>query len=218
MFDKNSALKLQTSLKNNGFDVGIVDGLWGSKSQAALEASKSKYDIAWSIIPSKEFVEKTKTICGNLNNSDPSYLMSCMAFETGRTFSPTIRNSAGAPYWGIIQGGAMFFTDVGITQSFWVSLTAEQQLDYVYKWYKPYVNKLIDLPSFYFKILWPAAMDKPDTYVLWDKADSKRAVAYTQNRGLDINSDGQITRGEVSRVIWNMYAEGMLIKNRRALS
>ncbi len=214
MFDKNAALKLQQSLKNAGFDPKGVDGLWGKNSQAALDASFEKYDIAWSAIPSLEFVNKTKDIVAKLGG-DPSHLMSCMAFETGRTFSPTIKNGAGAPYWGIIQGGAAFCKDVGITLDQWKSMTNVQQLDYVYKWYIPYKGKLNDLPSWYLRILWPVAVTKPDSYVMWD--NKTRPTTYLQNKGLDVNKDGLITRGEVAKVIYNMYAEGCLIEKRRPL-
>ena len=60
MFDKNAALKLQQSLKNAGFDPKGVDGLWGKNSQAALDASFAKYDIAWSNSVAPEFVAKVK--------------------------------------------------------------------------------------------------------------------------------------------------------------
>lgn len=212
MFDKNAALKLQQSLKNAGFDPQGVDGLWGKDSQAALDASFAKYDIAWSKSVAPEFVTKVKDIVSKIGG-DPSHLMSCMAFETGRTFSPTIKNGAGAPYYGIIQGGAAFCKDVGITLDQWRSLTALQQLDYVYKWYLPYKGRMKDLPSWYMRILWPAAVSQPDSYVLWDS--KSRPTTYIQNKGLDVNKDGQITRGEVSKVIYNIYAEGCLIANRR---
>lgn len=214
MFDKTSALKLQQSLLKSGFDPKGVDGIWGKNSQSALDASFKKYDIAWSGRTDKEFVDKTKEIVAKLSGN-PSFLMSCMAFETGRTFSPTIQNGAGAPYYGIIQGGAAFCKDVGITLDQWRAMTAVQQLDYVYLWYKPYAGKLNDLPSWYMRILWPVAVTKDDSYVLWDQ--KTRPTTYAQNKGLDINKDGLITRGEVSKTIYNIYAEGCLIENRRPL-
>lgn len=214
MFSKKAALKLQQSLKDNGFDPKGVDGIWGNNSQLALDASFQKFDIAWSGVPKGDFVDKTKEIVSKLGG-DPSHLMSCMAFETGRTFSPSIQNGAGAPYYGIIQGGAAFCKDVGITLDQWRKMSAVQQLDYVYKWYLPYKGKLNDLPAWYMRILWPAGVDKPNSYVLWDQ--KTRPTTYLQNKGLDVNKDGRITRGEVSAVIYDMYAEGCLIKNRRPL-
>lgn len=219
MFDKNSALKLQTSLKNNGFNPGTPDGVWGKNSQSALEASNAKYDIAWSgrVVPA--FVTKTKQIVTDLRSpaGADGWLMSCMAFETGRTFSPTIKNRV-APYYGLVQFGQMALQDIGVTLPQLLAMDAVTQLDCVYKFFKPYAGKLLDLPSFYFKILWPAAMSQPDSYVLWDKSIANRAVAYRQNAGLDINHDGKITRGEVAQVIWNMYGEGLMIENRRLLT
>lgn len=215
MFDKNSALKLQTSLKNAGFDPGGVDGLWGKNSQAALDASFAKYDIAWSKKVSSEFVAKTKKIVTALGGNDPSQLMSCMAFETGRSFSPTIKNGAGAPYYGLVQFGSAALKDINVSLDSLLKMTAEQQLDCVYAFFKPYTNKLKDLPSWYMRILWPVGVDKPNSYVLWDQAT--KPTTYLQNKGLDVNKDGLITREEVSKVIYNIYAEGCLIENRRPL-
>lgn len=219
MFDSKGALALQKSLLKAGFNPGTPDGVWGKNSQAALDASSAKYDIAWSGRVTPAFTEKTKKICVDLRSPEGSagWLMSCMAFETGRTFSPTIKNGAGAPYYGLVQFGNLALQDIGVTLPQLLAMDAVTQLDCVYKFFKPYAGKLLDLPSFYMRILWPAGISQPDSYVLWDKAVSNRAVAYTQNRGLDVNNDGKITRGEVSQVIWNMYAEGLQIENRRLL-
>jgi len=50
---------------------------------------------------------------------------------------------------------------------------------------------------------------------MWDS--KTRPTTYIQNKGLDVNKDGLITRGEVAKVIYNMYAEGCLIEKRRPL-
>lgn len=216
MFSSTAAKKLQASLLKAGFDPKGVDGIWGKGSQAALDASLTKYDIAWSGRVSPLFVTKTKDIVKKLGGSDASQLMACMAFETGRTFSPTIKNGAGAPYYGLVQFGAAALKDINVTLPNLLKMTAEEQLDCVYAFFKPYAFKLKDLPSWYMRILWPAGVDKPNDYVLWDQAS--RPITYLQNKGLDINFDKKITREEVSKVIYDIYAEGLLIENRRPLN
>jgi len=44
-------------------------------------------------------------------------------------------------------------------------------------------------------VLFPKAMDKPGSYVLFKKGTK----AYTQNSGLDSNGDGKVTKREASR-------------------
>ena len=206
---------LQRSLTENGFNTNGIDGIWGKGSQNALEASSEVYDIAWSNKVSTDFVEKVKVICTQLNTPaiGPDSLMSSMAFETGRTFSPTIKNGAGAPYYGLCQFGAAALSDQGLVISDILKMSAVEQLDVVYRFFKPYAGKLQDLPSFYMRIIWPAAVNLPDSTVIWSKAT--RPTTYLQNKGLDLNRDGLITRAEISQTIWDVYGAGMLIENRR---
>ena len=73
-------------------------------------------------------------------------------------------------------------------------MKAEDQLNYVFKYFRPYKGKLRNLGDIYMAILWPAGVGQPDSFVLWEKG--KRPTTYRQNAGLDVNKDGSITRGE----------------------
>ncbi|MOA67020.1 hypothetical protein D3C78_1940010 [compost metagenome] len=55
-------------------------------------------------------------------------------------------------------------------------------------------------------ILWPAAIGKPDTYVLWTKEG--RPTTFRQNAGLDVNKDGAITRGECLKKVTEKLVRG----------
>jgi hypothetical protein len=57
----------------------------------------------------------------------------------------------------------------------------------------------------YLAILWPAAVGKPRDHVLWRKGEA----AYRANRGLDLNQNGTVTKGEAAAKAWGMLAEGM---------
>lgn len=220
-FDRVTAKALQESLNAGGFNAGTADGIWGKNSQAALEASYKSYGIAWSGSRnvSPEFVTKTSKISKDLQiPDDGGWLMSCMAFETGRTFSPTIQNGAGAKYFGLIQFGDMALTDIGVSMQALLKMTAVEQLDCVYKFFKPYTGKLYDLTSCYMRILWPVGVTKDNSYIMWDKSNPKQAKTYEQNRGLDKNKDGKITRAEVGSTIWSIYGEGLLLKNRKKIA
>lgn len=98
------AVELQTKMKDSGFYEGKIDGEWGPKSEAAYEAytasleDTSNLDIAWSAKVSEAFVERVKLMCSNLkmDENGPDYMMSCMAWESGESFSPSIKNAAGS--------------------------------------------------------------------------------------------------------------------------
>ncbi len=233
----NQLKSLQRSMKAMGLYTGAIDGAWGPLShgsfmnarrlsEAARKRAVEEHDLdpifldyckatAWSEKVSDEFIRIVKHICDNLAmpNNGPDDLMACMAFETGETFSPTIKNGAGAPYYGLIQFGAAAAKDVGITLPALLKLTAEQQLIYVHKFFAPYKGKLKDLSDVYLRILYPVAVGKPLDYVLF--SESGKGKAYAQNRGLDVNRDGKITKGEATAKVYQKLVEGLHPKNLR---
>lgn len=78
--------------------------------------------------------------------------------------------------------------------------SAIDQLDYVSKYYKPLTGKLNSLSDAYMAVLagkYSDAVTASDKYVLW----STGSVAYKQNKGLDINGDGRITKAEATKMV-----------------
>jgi hypothetical protein len=57
----------------------------------------------------------------------------------------------------------------------------------------------------YMTILLPTAVGKAETHVPFRKT----AVAYRQNRGLDMNKDGQITKGEAAAKVQAKLVKGL---------
>jgi hypothetical protein len=214
--------QLQTDLKAIGLYAGVPDGSWGPLSQGAfLNARRQvlsppvgmsplllKYcrSVAWSAKVSDEFNTLVTGICLSLG-CPSDYLMSCMAFETGETFSPTIANGAGAPYYGLIQFGKAAATDVNTTVADLVKMTAEQQLEYVYRFFKPYANKLKTLSDIYSRIIWPRAVGKPEDYIIF--IDDGKSKAYFQNKGIDLNKDGKITKAECAAKVTAKLLRGL---------
>lgn len=166
--------------------------------------------LAWGAKVSPEFREKVRAISGRLGCS-PDDLMSCMAWESGRSFSPSKKNMAGSGATGLIQFMPSTATDLGTTTGALAMLTAVQQLDWVEKYFQPYKGKLATLADLYMAILWPAGVGKPMEYVLWDQ--NSRPTTYRQNAGLDSSHDGAITKAECAAKLYGMKAEGQLTDN-----
>lgn len=226
--------KIQNDLAKGGFYEGIVDGIWGPRTQAAFEASqrlavgvrkasgipetnfKFTGTLAWGKKVSEEFRNKIFAICKALGlpmDTGPSDLMSCIAWESGETFSPDIKNGAGSGATGLIQFMPKTAVGLGTTTAKLAAMTAEEQLEYVYKYFLPYKGKLKTLSDLYMAILYPVAVGKPDDYVLF--ADG--TIAYRQNKGLDVNVDQKITKAECAVKVTEKLKRGLLKTNALVL-
>lgn len=128
-----------------------------------------------------------------------------MAFETGGTFSPSIKNAAGSGAVGLIQFMPKTAKALGTTSEKLEKMSAIEQLDYVKKYLNPYRSKLKKLEDVYMAILYPAAVGKPLTHTLFE--DGKKT--YTQNKGFDVNKDKKISLKEVSSKVRAMYEKGL---------
>lgn len=100
---------------------------------------------------------------------------------------------------------------LGTTTAALAALTPEDQLRYVYEYFKPYKGRLHNLGDVYMAILWPNGVEKPDHYVLFDK--SKVPKTFRQNAGLDLNKDGLVTRAECLVKINEKLAKGLKSEN-----
>jgi len=136
---------------------------------------------------------------------DPNYLISVMAFETGETFSPSVKNSNGAT--GLIQFLPDTAAELGTTTADLAAMTAVDQMNYVEKYFDPYRNRLKTIEDVYMAILWPAAIGKASSWVLF----SKPSARYDRNSGLDTNKDGAVTKEEAAAMV-----KAKLLKGRGA--
>ena len=165
-------------------------------------------EIAWGAKVSRTFKDRVLWIADTLR-VNPDDLMSCMAWESGETFSPSKKNMAGSGATGLIQFMPSTARALGTTTDELAALSAEDQLNYVYKYFKPFDGRLNNLGDVYMAILWPKAVGKDDNFVLFDKG-----VAYRQNAGLDVNKNGAVTRGECLVKIKDKLAKGLGAKYR----
>ena len=125
--------------------------------QALFNTQPAK--IAWGAKVSGEFKNKAIQVATNLGIS-PDYLMACMAFETGETFSPKEPNKAGSGAIGLIQFMPKTASkSLNITVEKLSTMTAVQQLDYVEKYFKLQMawnnKRLSTLEDVYMAILVP---------------------------------------------------------------
>ncbi len=159
--------------------------------------------VAWGAKVSLAFKTKVIQVAGNLG-VDPNYLMAAMAFESGETFSASVKNAAGSGAVGLIQFMPETATHLLTSTSALAAMTPETQLDYVEKFFNPYKGRLNSLGDVYMAILWPSAIGKPDDYALF-KSPSKQ---YQQNKGLDANKDGVVTKCEAVAAVQAKLLKG----------
>ena len=197
---------VQQSLRVMGYPDLEADGIWGNETKKAFDGAMTRLrasaapvqiqDLPWGKKVSHQFKTTVIAISHSLKmpSSGADWLMGCMAWESGETFSPSIKNMAGSGATGLIQFMPNTAIALGTTVAELAAMTAEEQLQYVYAYFKPVAGRLNNLGDVYMAILWPAGVGKPDDYVLWSK--ETRPTTYRQNAGLDMNKDGVITRAE----------------------
>jgi hypothetical protein len=142
---------------------------------------------------------------------EASWLMACMAFETGRSFAAAVRNPSSG-YVGLIQFGPAAAADLGTTLAALAAMTAEQQLEYVLHYFRLQIARhgaLRTLSDVYMAILWPAKIGAAESDVLF----AAPSAAYNSNRALDQDNDGRITKAEAASFPTRLLAEGQLPGN-----
>ena len=162
--------------------------------------------LAWGRKVSAEFREAVLAIAERLRTK-ADYLMAVMAFETGYTFSPSVKNMAGSGATGLIQFMPKTAIDMGTTVNELAHMSDVEQLKYVEQYFRPYAGRLDTLSDVYMAVLWPRAIGKPEDYVLWD--DDTRPLTYKQNIGLDGDKDGAVTKAEAAGAVLAAYKRGM---------
>jgi len=154
------------------------------------------------------FIEKVKALAKELKCSYID-LLACMSFETGKTFSPSVRNPNGSAT-GLIQFIESTARGLGTSTAELARMSRVGQMDFVRRYFLTGPIRNVASPTIedlYMAILWPAAVGKPNDFVLFTdpgedraprNATGRRTDAYWVNRGLDKNKDGRITKSEAA--------------------
>jgi peptidoglycan hydrolase-like protein with peptidoglycan-binding domain len=171
---------------------------------AAQEAAGHRDVIAWGARVSRTFKLKVLEITRRLDIS-PDFLMSCMAFESGETFSPSIRNAAGSGAVGLIQFMPSTARALHTTVEALAAMIPERQLDYVERYFQPYRGRIQVIEDIYMMILFPKAIGRPADFQLFTRG----TTAYRQNRGLDADRNGAVSKYEAAAAVRAKYAKGL---------
>ncbi|NNF80864.1 MAG: lytic transglycosylase [Rhizobiales bacterium] len=157
-----------------------------------------------------EFKAKVRTIANKIQ-CNPHHLMAVMAFETGRTFSPSVRNPRGSAT-GLIQFISSTANALGTTTTKLAAMTAVEQLDVVEAYFKMQARgrRFERLSDLYMAVLFPVAIPKPDGAALFKRGTRN----YSSNAGLDINNDGIVTKGEAAAKVRQQLERGLRPENR----
>ena len=127
---------------------------------------------------------------------NPHWLMVVMELETAGTFDPAITNKFG--YTGLIQFGTAAASSIGTTTDRLRQMDGIAQLDYVYAYLKPYKNRMHRMTDVYLAVFFPAAIGKPDGWVLRTSRLSPERIA-AWNPLFDVNRDRKIQVWEIKQ-------------------
>lgn len=140
-------------------------------------------------------------------NVPEDYLYAVMGFETGGTFNPAITNKAGSGATGLIQFMPSTARGLGTTTGELSLMTRAEQLKYVDRYFAGTLNESASLSDVYMSVLLPAAVGKPEDTVLFGPGGILPG-AYRQNKGLDLNGDGKITKAEATSKVVEYLPSG----------
>lgn len=163
--------------------------------------------MAWGAKVSAGFRDKVRILAGKLG-VDPSDLMAVIAFETGESFSPAIRNKrSGAT--GLIQFMPSTAKGLGTTTDALAAMAAEDQLDYVERYFAQFGKTYSNLEDLYMAVLYPKAIGKPNADPIFIKGDAGTGRAYDLNKELDKDGDGKVSKAEAAAFVKSKREKGL---------
>ncbi|MGX5686506.1 hypothetical protein ACWKWW_18295 [Chryseobacterium cucumeris] len=181
-------------------------------------------DLVWGGKVSCEFRRKVVQIAKNLelpqeNFEGANWLMTIIALESAYSFSPKCGTFGKNPdenskykYIGLIQFGKAAAEEIGTTRTHLMSLTAEQQLNYVEKHFKKkmYKNLLKNRTALYLAVNYPnsTAHASEKNYVVYDSTkdaydDNSMFKRETHEFWIDRNGKKQFYKGKEGKsYVW----------------
>lgn len=142
------------------------------------------------------FIDRVSEISQALGIS-PDWLMFVMMCESGLN-AQAVNPNGGAT--GLIQFMPATAKYLGTTTTALRAMSNVEQLDWVYKYFRPYTGRLTSVYDLYLVTFFPAALGKPDSYVFRTTSLSAKTIA-DANPGIDLDNNDEITVGEFKNYI-----------------
>ena len=163
-----------------------------TKTSAKEIQKGSNIDV--STIQDPDFNNKLDKIASELGVKSND-LLAIMKQESGVN-PKAVNKSSGAT--GLIQFIPSTAYKLGTSTDELYNMSAVEQLDYVYKYFKMIgIKPGMDLGDLYIAVFYPAALGHDDNHVI----SSDGHAVYNQNKGLDRNKDGIITVADVKNSV-----------------
>jgi hypothetical protein len=146
------------------------------------------------------FLDKVKSISKKLL-IEPDWLMAVM-WKESKLNPQAVNTTTNAT--GLIQFMPSTANGLGTSVSALKNMSNVEQLDYVYKYYRPYVSKLKSYPDLYLATFFPIALGKADDWVMQTSSISASTIA-RQNPAINLNGDNKITVGEFREYCYKQF-------------
>jgi hypothetical protein len=135
---------------------------------------------------------------------NPDWLMQIMYFESG--LRPWAQNTKylvqGEPATGLIQFVKSTAEALGTTTAALKGMGYVQQMNYVYKYFRPYAGRMKSVYDVYLVTFYPAALGRERHEAIGGKAVSN------SNPAFDLNKNGIVTVGEFQDWIAKRLPQG----------
>jgi hypothetical protein len=177
----------------------ILSKLKKSTDADVKPGGQSGKNVDVSAIQDPDFNRKLEKMCKELGVSTKD-MIAVMKLESG--IDPARRNTTSGAT-GLIQFMPKTAAALGTTTEALAKMSAVEQLDYVYKYFKMVGLKPgSNLQDLYMGVFMPAAMGKGPDHVLGQRgASGFSGKVYDQNSGLDKNKDGVITVADATQTV-----------------
>ncbi|MCI4666927.1 MAG: transglycosylase SLT domain-containing protein [Bacteroidia bacterium] len=200
VFNKDSHVEANI-LNRSEINYAPVGKSNGANFYMADKASKYIYDL-------KGFNKKADEVSNRLGI--PSEWLMAVIYQESQ-FNPGVANFQGSGAVGLIQFMPGTASEMGTTTYALGSMTATDQMDYVYH----YLNNVRmrygnyqSLTDLYLGILYPKARGADYCFTLF----ANPARAYKQNSGLDEDKDGRVTVSDIDKHLKRKYPEAYIAK------
>lgn len=209
---KNVRDELRERVMSDGYTgKDITKSIADRNMDLRWDRKSSDSTVGRELMPTKEFdfldrdfVKEAVRVAEN-NNLDPEDLFAVMDFETGGRFTADTTNAAGSGATGLIQFMEETSQDMfGKSTEELAQMSEIEQLEYVDRYIKnrrQEYGQLDNIDDLYMSVFWPDAIGEDEDFVLIDQ--ESRPKAYKQNRGLDKDNKGYITKGDAIRRVRN---------------